>query len=130
MRAANEMVNVIRELIQQEIDHMDTTVLCEVVSQDDDNHYSVYVLPDRTTVISNIVNMTVYNLSPGDYCYIYKIKNSFANSFVCYKLGVTSAEELRGEAEIIQVINQEYVTKNNSEGSSTEGTTFLVQPEE
>lgn len=95
MRAANEMVNVIRELIQQEIEHMDTTVLCEVVSQDDNNHYSVYVLPDRTNVVSDVVNMTVYKLSPGDYCYIYKIKNSFANAFVCYKLGVGSEEELR-----------------------------------
>ena len=129
MRAANEMVNVIRELIQQEIDHMDTTVLCEVVSQDDDNHYSVYVLPDRTNVVTNIVNMTVYNLMPGDYCYIYKIKNNFANAFVCYKLGVQSTETLRAESEITQIINDEYVTRKSSSDTS-EGDTFLVQPEE
>lgn len=98
MRAANEMVNVIRELVKQEVDRMDTTVLCEVVSQEDDNHYSVYVLPDRETVVSNITNMTTYNLLPGDFCYVYKIKNSFANAFICYKSGVTDAEELRNTA--------------------------------
>ena len=86
MKAADDMVDIIKEIVQQEIKKLDTTVLCEIASQVDDSHYDVYVVPDRNTKITNVENMTKYDLQPGDYCYVYKVQNNFRHSFICYKL--------------------------------------------
>ena len=41
MDAADKMVDVIRDIIQQELDKRDTVILCEVTAQVDENHYNV-----------------------------------------------------------------------------------------
>ncbi len=86
MRAADKMVDVIRDIIQQELSKQDCTVLCEIIDQTDANHYDVYILPDRDNKVTNVVNMTKFDFTPGEYCYVYKIQNNLANSFICYKV--------------------------------------------
>jgi len=93
MSAADKMVDVIRDIIQQELNKLDCTILCEVTSQVDANHYNVYVIPDKTSVIYNVPNMTKFNFTPGEYCYVYKIQNNLANSFICCKVA-PGAEEV------------------------------------
>ena len=88
MSAADKMVDVIRDIIQQELSKIECTILCEVISKVDDDHYNVYVLPDKESVINNIPNMTKFDFTPGDYCYVYKIQNNLSNSFICSKVGV------------------------------------------
>lgn len=86
MEAADKMVDVIRDIIQQELNKLDCTILCEVISQVDANHYNVYVVPDKTSVVYSVPNMTKFDFTPGEYCYIYKIQNNLANSFICCKV--------------------------------------------
>ena len=39
-----------------------------------------------TNKVTNVVNMTKFDFTPGEYCYVYKIQNNLANSFICYKV--------------------------------------------
>lgn len=93
MKAVENLVDVFRDIVRQEIDKIDTTVFCRVVRKRDSSHYDVYIVPDETSVISNVANMTKINLVAGDYCYVYKIKNSLANSYICYKPGEIPSDE-------------------------------------
>lgn len=86
MRAADELVDVVRTIVQNELDKRDSTVLCRVASKKDDLHYNVYVVPDQTALVSDVVNMTKFDLNVGDYCYVYKIGGSYTNCFICYKI--------------------------------------------
>ena len=92
MSAADKMVDVIRDIIQQELSKLDSTVLCEVVTKVDANHYNIYILPDRENIIYNVPNMTKFNFTPGEYCYVYKIQNNLANSFICCKVAPGTEE--------------------------------------
>lgn len=85
-KAANELVDVIREVIRQEINRLDSTILCQVQAIKGDDHYDVSIVPDDKTYLRNVVNMTKFDLSVGDYVYVYKIKNQLSNCFICYKI--------------------------------------------
>ena len=82
MDAAEEMVNVIRDVIQQELSKKGQTILCQVVNKTDDKHYDVYVVPDESEVVKNVLNTTRFDFKEGDYVYIYKINNQLNNSFI------------------------------------------------
>lgn len=86
MDAADKMVDVIRDIIQQELDKRDSVILCEITAQVDENHYNVYVVPDKNSVINSVPNMTKFDFTPGEYCYVFKIQNNLANSFICSKV--------------------------------------------
>ena len=106
MKTADNLVDTIYEMIDQELGHTDDTVLCQITRRVDDAHYDVYVMPDREKKITGIPNMTRFNFQPGDYCYVYKIDNNFINSFICYKLipagedGTFASESTLTDSEI------------------------------
>ena len=109
MKAADKMVDVIRDIIQQEIDKQDCVILCEILSQKDANHYDVYVLPDKNNKITNIANMTKFEFTPGDYCYVYKIQNNLANSFICSKVAPgTEAAVAKVDIAVTDILNASY----------------------
>ena len=114
MKAADEMVDIIRDIIRQELNGTDSTVLCQVSSKTDDNHYNLFVVPDGDRIIENVVNMTKFDLDPGDLCYVYKIGNRLANAFICYKLtpftGIVSAPE----QETTSIIAETEIVVNNT----------------
>lgn len=84
MKAADELVDIIKDIIQQELNKRDCVILCRVAAKSvDSDYYDVYVVPDTTVVLHNVPNMTKFNLNIGDYCYVYKIQNNFTNSFIC-----------------------------------------------
>ena len=85
-KAANELVDIIREVIKQELNKIDTTVLCQIEAIKGNDRYDVSIVPDNSTFIRNVVNMTKFDLQVGDYVYIYKIKNQLSNSFICYNI--------------------------------------------
>lgn len=85
-RAVNDLVDIIRDIIRQEIAGLDSTVLCQIKSKKGENHYDVTIVPDDKTVVRNVVNMTKFDLEVGDYVYIFKIKNQLSNSFIFYKV--------------------------------------------
>lgn len=86
MKAADEMVDVIREIIKQENAKRDATILCQVVDKVGDDVYNLAIVPDKNVAIKGVPNMTKFNLEIGDYCYVYKIQNNIANAFICYKI--------------------------------------------
>ena len=85
-RAANELVDIIRDVVRQELNKIDSTILCQVKAIKGEDHYDVAIVPDDQTYLRNVVNMTKFDLEVGDYVYVYKIKNQLGNCFICYKV--------------------------------------------
>ena len=85
-KAANELVDIIRDIVLRELDKRDSTSLCQVIEQKDDIHFNVYVVPDEDTVIENVLNSSGLDVQVGDYVYIYKIGNKLNNSFIISKV--------------------------------------------
>ena len=88
LKAAGDLVDLIRDLIRQELAKRDTTILCQIREKRDDFHYDVTIVPDNSNVIRNVSNMTRFDLEVGDYVYVYKVNNQLSNCFICYKTGV------------------------------------------
>lgn len=86
MSAANDFVDVIRDLIQQELSKRDSTTMCEILEQVGEDHYNVCTVSDPDTVLHNVVNMTKFELKKGDFVYIYNLNGQLNNSFICYKI--------------------------------------------
>lgn len=84
---ADNMVDIIRGIVREEINKTDSTILCQVKNIRSDNSADMIPVSDRSLILKNIPNMTKFDLSVGDYVYLYKINNQLDNSFVCYVLG-------------------------------------------
>ncbi len=82
--AANELVDLIRDMVRQEIKKQDTTILCQVKEKVDENHYNLAIIPDDGSIVRKVPNMTKFEPNVGDYVYVYKINNQLSNSFICY----------------------------------------------
>ena len=77
-KVGNELVDIIRELIKDEIDKTDNTVLCTIEAEEEDGRYTVSVVgaPDNQgSLIHGVVNITDYQLEVGSQCYVYAIRN-------------------------------------------------------
>ena len=86
-RAASQLVELIKEIVSQETSKLDSTILCQVEEQVDEYHFNLTIVPDNSSVIRNVPNMTIFKLQQGDYVYVYKVNNQLSNCFICYKLG-------------------------------------------
>lgn len=84
---ADNMVDIIRGIVREEINKTDSTILCQVKNIRSDNSADMIPVSDQSLILKNIPNMTKFSLSVGDYVYLYKINNQLDNSFVCYVLG-------------------------------------------
>lgn len=89
---ADNMVDIIRGIVREEINKTDSTILCQVKNIRSDNSADMIPVSDRSLILKNIPNMTKFSLSVGDYVYLYKINNQLDNSFVCYVLGKNNLE--------------------------------------
>ena len=107
MKAADKMVDVIRDIIQQELDKQDCAVLCEIIGQNDANHYDVYILPDKDNKITNVANMTKFDFSVGEYCYVYKVQNSLINCYICSKVN-PGIESVTQATDVSAYLNANY----------------------
>lgn len=88
---ANKLVNLIRELTQEQLESLDQTAFCQVQSVNADGTVNVYILPDTENVIYNIINESRFTLSERDICVLYKIGNKLNNAFIVAKCGVGNA---------------------------------------
>lgn len=115
-KAANELVDVIRDIVRQEINKTDATILCQVKNKKGSDHYDVIIVPDEQNIVKNVVNMTRFDLQEGDYVYVYKINNQLSNCFICYKItpyyenyDVVTQEKIYGDSTTIyNVYNNTY----------------------
>lgn len=107
-KTVSNFVDIIKEMIQDEINKQDNTILCKVASVNNDGSYNVYILPDESTVINSIPALTDFDLQQGDYVYIYKIRNQLNNSFIIKKVGSSKQpiqeklQELKDQINILQ----------------------------
>lgn len=86
MKSADDFVALIREMIREELAHIDNAIICKVQSVNTDQTVNIYLMPDTTTIIPNIPNDSPYELKAGDNVVLYKIKNQVSNSFIIAKL--------------------------------------------
>ena len=86
-KTAKSMLDLIKELIKQQLDNKDQVALCQIASPGSDGRYNIYVVPDDANVIHGIPNKFGFDLNTGDYVYVYKIGNQFAQSFIFAKVG-------------------------------------------
>ena len=82
---AKDFVEVMRDVIRQELSNRDTTAVCIVESVNGDGTLNLYVLPDRQSVVRNIINQCRYDFNVGDTALLYLINNRLSNSFVIAK---------------------------------------------
>ena len=85
-KTAKSMLDLIKELIKQQLDNKDQVALCQIASPGSDGRYNIYVVPDDANVIHGIPNKFGFDLDTGDYVYVYKVGNQFAQSFIFAKV--------------------------------------------
>ena len=78
-------VEVLKDIVKQELDTRDSTAIAVVESVNDDNTLNLYILPDRQSIVRNIINQCRYNFKAGDTALLYLIDNRLSNSFVIAK---------------------------------------------
>lgn len=82
---AKDFLNVTRDIIEQQIRDRSTDAVCEIESINEDGTLNVFVLPDKQTILKNIINESRYNFKRGDNALLYKIHNRLSDSFVIAK---------------------------------------------
>lgn len=82
---AKDFLSVTRDIIEQQIRDRSTDAVCEIESVNEDGTLNVFVLPDKQTILKNIINESRYNFKRGDNALLYKIHNRLSDSFVVAK---------------------------------------------
>ena len=82
---AKDFLSVIRDIIEQQIKDLSTDAVCEIESVNEDGTLNVFVLPDKQTILKNIINESRYNFKRGDNALLYKVHNRLSDSFVVAK---------------------------------------------
>nr|DAR19766.1 MAG TPA: collagen triple helix repeat protein [Bacteriophage sp.] len=119
-KTAKSMLDLIKELIKQQLDNKDQVALCQIASPGSDGRYNIYVVPDDANVIHNIPNKFGFDLSTGDYVYVYKVGNQFAQSFIFAKVGENL--DLRDRLNQLVLENSRASSPNGSgQGSVAQG---------
>lgn len=85
--SANQLVNLIREIVREEVAKLDRTSIGRVNSVNNDGTVNLVILPDINTQVNNVLNGTTQTLKSGDLVVLYKINNNISNSFVITKYG-------------------------------------------
>lgn len=81
-----DFLSAIRAIIEQQTKDMSSDAVCEISEVNEDGTLNIFILPDKQTVLRNIVNASKFEFKPGDTALLYKIKNRLSNSFVITKL--------------------------------------------
>lgn len=88
---ANQLVELIRELVRAEIDKQDCTVKCIVQTVNPDKTIDAFLVTDleqtQNTLLRGLLNMSRYNFVKGDIAILYKMQNNINNSFIIGKVG-------------------------------------------
>lgn len=87
MAAPDMFIDLIRSIVREELEGKDSTEICVIQGYDSLwDKYSVSILPDRSTVIPNIINASKYKFDIGDMAVIYKMGNKLSNAFLIAKV--------------------------------------------
>lgn len=88
---ANQLVELIRELVRAEAEKQDCTVKCIVQTVNPDKTIDAFLVTDleqtQNTLLRGLTNMSRYNFVKGDIAILYKMQNNINNSFIIGKIG-------------------------------------------
>lgn len=105
-KCAQELVDLIRDIVSIEVDRQDATVVCIVESINSDSSLNIYLPPDREMVVRNIINASKYAFNAGDYGILYKVQNKIGNAFIIAKVGPGKVENVQSLLKKIETLEQ------------------------
>lgn len=79
---SNELISLIRDIINEKCEKLDGTVWAVVTSVNADATINAYILPDTENITENIQNPNNVYCEVDDVVLIYKVRSNISNSFV------------------------------------------------
>ena len=115
-KSAQELINLIRDIVSAEVDKQDSAIVCIVESVNENGSLNIFLPPDRTTVIRNIVNSSKYEFASGELGILYKIQNSLSNAFVMAKVAPSQVDNIQSLLARIENLERNEVSGGGSSG--------------
>ena len=121
MMDAKDFLSVARDIIEQQIRNRSTDAVCEIESVNEDGTLNVFVLPDKQTILKNIINESRYNFKRGDNALLYKIHNRLSDSFVVAKFRPKQEDAGISEKSVQNLIDNALQNYQGGSGGGTGG---------
>lgn len=121
MMDAKDFLNVTRDIIEQQIRDRSTDAICEIESVNEDGTLNIFVLPDKQTILKNIINESRYNFKRGDNALLYKIHNRLSDSFVVAKFRPKQEDAGISEKSVQNLIDNALQNYQGGSGGGTPG---------
>ena len=121
MMDAKDFLNVTRDIIEQQIRDRSTDAVCEIESVNEDGTLNVFVLPDKQTILKNIINESRYNFKRGDNALLYKIHNRLSDSFVVAKFRPKQEDAGISERSVQNLIDNVLQNYQGGSGGGIQG---------
>ena len=118
---AKNFLGITREIIEQQIRDRSTDAVCEIESVNEDGTLNVFVLPDKQTILKNIINESRYNFKRGDNALLYKIHNRLSDSFVVAKFRPKQEDAGISEKSVQNLIDNALQNYQGGSGGGTGG---------
>ena len=118
---AKDFLSVTRDIIEQQIRDRSTDAVCEIDSVNEDGTLNVFVLPDKQTILKNIINESRYNFKRGDNALLYKIHNRLSDSFVVAKFRPKQEDAGISEKSVQNLIDNALQNYQGGSGGGTGG---------
>ena len=118
---AKDFLSVTRDIIEQQIRDRSTDAVCEIESVNEDGTLNVFILPDKQTILKNIINESRYNFKRGDNALLYKIHNRLSDSFVVAKFRPKQEDAGISEKSVQNLIDNALQNYQGGSGGGTGG---------
>ena len=118
---AKDFLSVTRDIIEQLIRDRSTDAVCEIESVNEDGTLNVFVLPDKQTILKNIINESRYNFKRGDNALLYKIHNRLSDSFVVAKFRPKQEDAGISEKSVQNLIDNALQNYQGGSGGGVSG---------
>ena len=118
---AKDFLSVTRDIIEQQIRDRSTDAVCEIESVNEDGTLNVFVLPDKQTILKNIINESRYNFKRGDNALLYKIHNRLSDSFIVAKFRPKQEDAGISEKSVQNLIDNAIQNYQGGSGGGTGG---------
>ena len=118
---AKDFLSVTRDIIEQQIRDRSTDAVCEIESVNEDGTLNVFVLPDKQTILKNIINESRYNFKRGDNALLYKIHNRLSDSFVVAKFRPKQEDAGISEKSVQNLIDNALQNYKGGSGGGVSG---------
>lgn len=89
MNTAQNLVELVRSLIKEELAKQDNTEFCQIVNVNElTGNLDIILFSDPDTILPNISNASKYTFKTGDTGVLFKMGNQLNNCFVITKTNI------------------------------------------